>query len=244
MNLRHFEFLILFILFALVTIGQAQNSLDDFATKIRVGSNEEKREALFQIRNLKSEAASRVAVPALKDKNEIVRATAARSILALPGDEAAQALLPLISDRKEFVRKEGAYALGETKSPLAVAPLIERLRKEGKDEVRGAIAFGLGNLGDVRAEEVLMSVLAKNKNLFVQRSAARALGEVRSKTSVPILIAILRDPSREDDVKRESAYALGLIGDESAKEILEANLDAKDYLLAQICKDALAKIRR
>ncbi len=244
MKYLHFEFSILFILFALVTYGSAQSSLEDFATKIRVGSVEEKREALFQIRNINTESASRIAIPALRDADAIVRATAVSSVLALSGDDAASVILPLISDKEEFVRKEAAYAIGKTKSSLAVQPLIARLRKETNDEVRGAVVFALGLLGDTRAEEVLLRELEKNKNLFAARSAARSLGQVRSKKSIPVLIAILRDAKKPDDIKRESALALGLIGDKSATQILEENLGSKDYLLAQICAESLKNINR
>ncbi|MDM7922537.1 MAG: hypothetical protein QUS14_09590, partial [Pyrinomonadaceae bacterium] len=54
-----------------------QPSLAELEQSIRSGDVEAKREALFQIRNLRSAEASRLAIPALKDANEIVRATAA-----------------------------------------------------------------------------------------------------------------------------------------------------------------------
>src|SRR5437868_3852812 len=56
----------------------AQN-FESLVNRIHSGDVEQKREALFQIRNLRSEEASRIAVPALKDRNEMVRATAASS---------------------------------------------------------------------------------------------------------------------------------------------------------------------
>jgi HEAT repeat protein len=45
-----------------------------------------------------------------------------------------------------------------------------------------------------------------------------------------------------DDARREAAFALGAIGDASATAALQSNLDAKDYYLAQISKEALRKI--
>src|SRR5215207_3204363 len=73
--------------------------LDTLAEKINYGTTEQRREALFQIRNLKSAEASRIALPALRDPQEIVRATATSSVIYLPGDEAVNNLLPLLNDK-------------------------------------------------------------------------------------------------------------------------------------------------
>src|SRR5256885_9009410 len=67
-----------FACFAVSSFGQS--AFGNFAKAIKSGSVEEKREALFQIRNLRSEEASRIALPALKDSSQIVRATATSSV--------------------------------------------------------------------------------------------------------------------------------------------------------------------
>src|SRR5690348_13053142 len=78
-----FSFVLLFFVFfvCFVRSSFAQSNLDPLTQKIKSGSVEEKREALFQIRNLRSEAASQIAIPALRDSNDIVRATAASSVI-------------------------------------------------------------------------------------------------------------------------------------------------------------------
>src|SRR6185369_1695644 len=100
-----------FVVFATMcfAVSIVAQDLAALAEKLRSGNTEDKREALFQIRNLRTEDASRIAVPALEDKYPIVRATAASSVLFLPKAEAAAALLPLLHDKDEFVRREGAY---------------------------------------------------------------------------------------------------------------------------------------
>src|SRR5688572_8708011 len=116
----------------------AQNNLQFLAEQINRGSSEQKRNALFQIRNLKSEEASRLAIPALRDGEILVRATAAFSVIFLPKDEAAQVLLPLLQDKSELVRRETAYAFGEVGNPAAVNPLLQTLQKDKILEVRNA----------------------------------------------------------------------------------------------------------
>src|SRR5438128_1654275 len=77
----------------------AQNNLESLAEAVRSGTTEVKRSALLEIRNLKSAEASRLAIPALRDSDEIVRATAAFSVIYLPKDEAFTVLLPLLQDK-------------------------------------------------------------------------------------------------------------------------------------------------
>src|SRR4051812_47295357 len=88
---------VLFLLSALTAVSYSQD-IATLTERLHSGSKEDKRTALMQLRSLRSEEASRVAVSALKDKSPIVRATAASSVLFLPRAEAAAALLPLLDD--------------------------------------------------------------------------------------------------------------------------------------------------
>jgi len=148
---------------------------------INQGSVEEKRSALFEIRNLRSESASRIAVPALNDKDAMVRATAAGSVIFLPKPEAARALLPLLTDKSEFVRTETAYALGKVGDRSATAELVRLMKSDKILEVRTAAAIALGENGDASAIESLIGVLKsrpKEDEEFLRRSAARSIGQI------------------------------------------------------------------
>ena len=161
----------------------AQN-FDVFAETFRRGNAEQKREALRQIRNLESETASRVAVPALRDSSEIVRATAAFSLIFLSRDEAFATLAPLLRDKKELVRREAAYALGAVRNPNAVAPLLQIFQKDKIAEVRNAAIVALGEIGDVAAISALTQILRRKPKTedeaddFLRRAAARSIGQI------------------------------------------------------------------
>jgi len=152
--------------------------------KIQSGNVEEKREALEQIRNLRTTEASRLAVPALRDSSEIVRATAAFSVIFLPADEAFIVLSPLLNDKKELVRREAAYALGKVRNSLAVNPLLLVFQKGKNAEVRNAVIVALGEIGDVSAIDALTRILQKKPKKddeaddFLRRSAARSIGQI------------------------------------------------------------------
>ena len=171
---------IVFLLVSLALTSPAQD-LEHLSKAIAGGSTEQKRDALFQIRNLRSESASRAAIPALRDSDPIVRATAAASVLFLPKQDAVAVLAPLLEDRDAFVRKEGAYALGRVESPDAAAPLIRILQRDKDLEVRAAAAVGLGRTGNTAAVEPLLAILKSRpseETEFLRRAAARSVGQI------------------------------------------------------------------
>lgn len=176
-------FVLLCVLCVFAGNSFAQN-FETFAEIIERGNTEQKRDALYQIRNLETESASRIAIPALKDSSEIVRATAAFSVVYLPKDEAFQVLLPLLNDKNEFVRRETAYALGKVRNPNAVDYLIRVFQKDKSDEVKNAAVVALGEIGNISAIDFLTRILQKKPKKeneaddFLRRSAARAIGEI------------------------------------------------------------------
>ena len=212
---------------------------------------ETRRNAVQTLRLLENPLAARAAVNALEDAAEIVRAEACEAAAFLPEPEAAEALTPLlIKDKSEFVRREAAFALGSARSKTAVPALIQALQTDRKSSVRAAAAIALGKIGDSRAVVSLSATLLapdtkktrKTIDEFVRRSAARSLGEIKDKSAAPSLIQTLQNTKNPDDVRREAARALGVIADSSAVPVLQANLAAEDYLLAEIARAALKNI--
>lgn len=170
--------LLLFLLFVVSTPAQDLGSIQ---SAIASGNVELTRNALFQIKNLHSEAASRLAVPALNSPNEIVRATAANSVIFLPKAEATQALTPLLADKAEFVRNETAFALGEVRDASAVIPLTRTLEHDNSRVVKAAAATALGKIGDPAAVEPLGKIFQSHpteENEFLRRCAAHAIGKI------------------------------------------------------------------
>jgi HEAT repeat protein len=276
-------FCLFFAFFACFAGKISAQDLDSLNNQIRFGTSEVKRNALFEIRNLKSENASRLALPALLDADEIVRATAVSSVIYLPKDEAANALLPLLDDKSEYVRRETAYALGKVGSSNATAKLIQISQKDKIAEVRNACVIALGEIGDENAIQSLTQILQKTPKPdedFLRRSAAHSIGQIAQiiqikqsyavtpesflpekyksltlekyqnlsekfpqfRATVPVLIKVLQTQKESADTKREAAFAIGAIGDNSAMPILQANLNNQDYYLAEICKESIKKI--
>jgi HEAT repeat protein len=213
---------------------------------------EERRDALMQLGSMNHPDASRAAMAALNDTEPVVRVTAAHAIAALPAADATSALVPLLTDKLEFVRREAVNALGTTRSRAAVQPLLQLLTTDKEASVRAAVAMALGKIQDEAAVVPLVNVLSgsapgkKSKareGEFVMRSAAQALGEIRSRAGVSALIATLNDEKNEIDVRRAAAEALGAIGDATAVPALKAAADSTDPLLSQVARTALGRLR-
>jgi HEAT repeat protein len=216
---------------------------------------EERRDAVTRLGAMARPEGSRAAAAALGDADAVVRATAARAVLSLPAGEAATLILPLLRDRDEFVRREAAFALGRAGSASAVPALAEALETDREGAVRGAAAVALGQIGDPTAAPFLVGSLARRlppragrerprrrrveQDEFVRRAAAVSLGQLRAREAVPALVETLSDERAPDDVRREAARSLGLIGDPSAAPALRAALTARDPYLARIAFEAL-----
>jgi HEAT repeat protein len=159
-------------------VGQ---DLAAYSSAIAAGNSEQKRDALFSLRNFETSEASRAAVPALRDTDPIVRATAAGSVVFLPPAEAATVLLPLLSDRDAFVRKEAAYALGRSRAQNSITQLINTAGRDRDLEVRSAAIVALGMIGDPAAVGSLTGIFSARPNEekeFIRRSAARSIGMI------------------------------------------------------------------
>lgn len=281
-----------FVLFAGLVIASglltvsAQIAGDEsrYASVFSNGTSEEKRTALFEIRNAKSPELSRIAVAALRDADDIVRATAAFSVIALPTEEAERSLLPNLTDRAEIVRRETAYALGRIRAPRSATALIAQIEKEKKhSEAKAAMIVALGEIGDVSAVDFLARILSStpaDKTAFERRSAARSIGRIAEyaqfggeslstpesflaeklktvpnlkyrnlssdsaafRSAVRTLVAVVLNPKETADTRREAAFALGAIGDDSAVPVLNRLITDPDYYLVEISREALRKI--
>ncbi|HKO63411.1 MAG TPA: HEAT repeat domain-containing protein [Pyrinomonadaceae bacterium] len=256
-------FLLSAVVLSLVITAFSQGSLTPLQLaiekqRVRLASAdaEERRDAASRLGAMRHHAASRAAIAGLKDSEPIVRATSISAVLSLPPDETAGNLMPLLSDKDILVRREAAYAVGTTKSLIAIPLLIDLLRFDKVDEVRGAAAVALGTIGNEAAVSPLLAVLTgqaapdkkqktkPEQNPFVLRSAARALGQIGSRGGIPVLIATLANEESEDDVRREAAIALGKIGDQSAIPALRNVAAARDPHLAAAADVAIKSILR
>ncbi|MET0621706.1 MAG: HEAT repeat domain-containing protein [Pyrinomonadaceae bacterium] len=235
-----------------------QHEINVQTARLSSADVEERRDAVVRLGAMARPEASRAAAAALGDRAAVVRATAARALLSLAPAEAAALILSLLKDRDEFVRREAAYALGLTRSTLAVGALAAVTQTDKQASVRGAAAVALGQIGDAAAVPALAGALTRRlqgsgffnrllrrkveEDEFVRRAAAVSLGQLGSREAVPVLVEALSDARAPGDVRREAAHSLGLIGDPAAVPALRAVLAHQDPYLSRIAFEALRRL--
>lgn len=223
-------------------------------TRLSSSDPEERRDALMKLGAMHQPSAARAAMPALSDVSPMIRALAAKVIVSIGPDESVPALIQLFDDKDNFVRREAAYALGLTQSRRATATLSERLLNDKDDGVRGAAAVALGEIADEAAVVALVGILAPElsarakrkqkteRNPFVLRAVATSLGQIKSRAGTPALVATLENEKLPNDVRRECARSLGMIGDPVAISALKTASAAADPYLSRAAYEALLKI--
>lgn len=118
----------------------------------------------------------------------------------------------LVQDLKvedETTQYYAIIALGSIRDIDVVEPLVDVLDQDNDSYIRGAAAWALGKIGDLRAIDPLIRAFNDNDS-YVQWSAAEALAEINESKTVELLIKALDDNS--SDVRETAAQALGSIG--------------------------------
>ena len=142
------------------------------------------------------------------------------------------------------VRARAAAALGASRRPSAVEPLIA-LAADPDPAVRRSAVEALGRLGDARAVDALARQLQgaagprDEAAVSVRVAAAHALGQIGA-AALPALAAVLHD--RNQRVREAAVDALGAIGGPSAVPALAAALGDDRSQLRQAAAKALAAI--
>jgi HEAT repeat protein len=176
-------------------------------------------------------------IPLLQDKVKAVREEAAAGLAAI-GDPAIPWLVNALRHEDWLVRLHAVEALGKSRSPQAVEPLLSVLSNDQDSAVREDAARALGDIGDPRSVEYLCTLL---RDPALRTVAVEALGRIGDTRTVPALIEFLSGAALpeatmaatgcgdgwHDDLKTQSAAAraLGEIGDDRAIPSLVAALE-------------------
>jgi len=149
-------------------------------------------------------------------------------------------LLEVIHNRDEHVEVrrravESVAYLGED----YVQEIIAVAYKEPDESMRISAVFAMGRSADKAWSSIVQSELS-NANPAMRYEAARACGELEVKEAVPALIQLVSDPDRE--VQFAAIAALGQIGGQRARRILERCCRSADKVMRLAAEDALAEL--
>jgi HEAT repeat protein len=133
-------------------------------------------------------------VPLLQDSVKAVREETSTALAAI-GEAALSSLLGALTHAEWLVRLHAVEALGKTRSSEAVDPLLSVLFNDRDRAVREDAVRALGQIGDARAVEFLMTAM---KEPGLRPLAVEALGRIGDRRAVPVLINVLEGVDRPE----------------------------------------------
>lgn len=163
---------------------------------------------------LKAKEAVTVLIYTLKNESYTVRASASRALGRIADPAAIKPLLGMLDDEEYEVREAATYALMSFDDDR-IPPRVERLLKDDEGPVRFAAISLLNDKLDPRTARGIRQAVREDKLADVRQIAARALGGLKDKEAVDILMESITEDV-DDSVREECAVSLGKIGDEKA----------------------------
>lgn len=186
--------------------------LDDLQRDLLDANPDVRRDALLRAAGISDRSGMGVLLRGLYDPEWRVRKTAVEILSQRPEKEVIEGLAAILeSEENAGARNSSVEALVRI-GPAAVPSLLDRL-PQSEGDVRKFIVDILGEIGDRRAAEGLVSLL-KDSDENVRSSAIEALGRLGDTTVVPALIEILG--SGNVWLAYSAVEALGRLGDPRA----------------------------
>ncbi len=178
---------------------------------------------------------------AWETENGPVTAAAVTYLASLKATGLGTLLLPLIDADDAVVCSSALRAIGASRDPGAVEPLLAKLASVEYPEARkGEVLIALGELRDPRAVDALLRIAKsrdeeKTRRLF----ATDALGKIADRRALPVL----KDLFAEDDalLRAYAASALAAFGMTEALPSLLAGLRDANVKVRLQCTKALAR---
>lgn len=191
--------------------------------KVLESGDRNKRAALRELAKYKDNPlAVRAIVSAFGDGSSRVKSLADSIVMEL-GEQASDLMLALLQHESWGIREAviSSESLPKICGTAAVEPLINVLKHDTDDRVRGEAALTLGKIESERALDILLACL-DDVSGAVRSRAIIALGQIGDAKAIPKLTARLTD--EEPWVRACAAMALGKIGDASSLELLQLAL--------------------
>jgi HEAT repeat protein len=157
--------------------------------------------------------------------------------------EGIYSLISSLGERYEYAERiRAAKALGQSRDPRAISPLVECL-KDVDPRVRRSCAEALLELGSIRSVQAFIERLEDGQeSVFTRRVAADALAKIRTYSAIESLAGRLLDPAEKEAIRIHAADALGRTGSLRAIDALEKAAGDENPRVKQESGKALSKI--
>jgi HEAT repeat protein len=174
----------------------------------------------------------------LRDEESAGRRNTCMEALIRLGDEAVPFIPALLKDDDADVRKFGVDILGNIESVKVLSPLMTAL-DDREDNVAAAAAEYLGKKKHREAVPALVA-RAGSGNFWVKFSCLKALGEIGDPAAAPAVLEM----AGEQDLRKVSLEALGLMGVPEVEPFILEGLFSRDRGLRKVAILAAARLRR
>ncbi|NER22435.1 MAG: HEAT repeat domain-containing protein [Symploca sp. SIO1B1] len=199
----------------------------------------ERLRGINQLRQLEPAVAFELVQPLIKDPNTRVR-YAAVSLMDVVGTQDLAVSLDILRDRlsdpEPDVQAAAADALGALKLTEAYDDLQQLYQDTPEWLVKVSIIATLGELGEPRSFELLLSALS-SENSLIQTMAISALGELGNASAVPLLIPYADHSDWQ--MRHRVAQALIRLGGTEARSTLETLANDPVAQVAQEAQEGL-----
>ena len=202
-------------------------------------SPKERQAAVEQMATLGNRAAIPQLTAALKkEPNSDLRASIVAALGRIRDREAVPALADTLrTDLDKNVRLQAIDSLLRLYIPIEDSGPVRTIFNRVKSVfvLPDAPVVGPEVQIDAAAKEALATAMQKDFNDEVREESARALGILKARDQVPVLIAALQDPQNREHsgVRVQIAHTLGVIRDPAAGPALEKALRDPDQKVAQ-----------
>jgi HEAT repeat protein len=148
----------------------------------------------------------------LRDEDRAVRSAAAKALGGIGGAEAVRALVQALDDPEWEVCRDSILALGKSRDPAAVPPLVELLLSDEHTQLRRWAADSLGAIGHGAAVAGLAEA-SQGNNETVRSSAFDALARIGGAAATAAILEVLRSPQGKD--RSKAVQTLGKLKDQA-----------------------------
>ncbi|HMA05942.1 MAG TPA: HEAT repeat domain-containing protein [Methanomicrobiales archaeon] len=157
--------------------------------------------------------------------------------------EGIYSLISSLGEQCEYAERiRAATALGESRDPRAISPLVECL-KDVDPRVRRTCAEALLRLGSIRSVQAFIERLEDGEeSVFTRKVAADALAKIRTYSAIESLASRLLDRSEKEAIRIHAADALGRTGSLRAIDALEKGTEDENPRVRQESGKALSQI--
>jgi HEAT repeat protein len=194
------------------------------------------------------------AVPVLQEHLFDDRWYVVRNAIAILGEIKYQDSLvhisPLLQHKDIRVRRETIRAMTKIGGPRAINILLQATNSSDQ-ELRRQALLSLGAIRAASAVPTLIKIVRKTgwnrANVDLKKDAIRSLGEIGSTDAIPVLGKIVSKRQffhrkSSDELRTAAATALGEIGDDAARDILEKTTHDKSSFVARAATQALQQL--